>query len=635
MELTSLDLSVLMEELEQLEEGFVQKVYQREKELTLEIYVPGEEKERLIIGPSYAFISNYKRENPERPPGFCMELRKHLGRVDSIEQRGFDRIIEIESGEHTLVVELFGKGNAVLLDEDGQVIGALRQEEYAERAVVVGEPYQPPETTTDPRKPEDYFDELEEGELVRQLASRLSLGGTYAEEVCERAGIEKNTRITELSDSKKQEVREAVDSLLGTGKNPVLYLKSGEPERATPFELETYESYEKERFETFSRALDEFFYRRQKKQEQKKKEEAYQEKRQGLESQKQQQERKIEGLKKSAKENREKAELIYENYQELETIKKQLEEGIEEHGWDETQEKIEESESQLSEKIRGFNEQEGFVTVEVEGMSVRVEPFEDLEATASRYYDKAKESESKVESAEKALEETKKKLEELEKEEVDVEDTMEEKTSKRSKKWFEKYRWFYSSEGFLVCIGRDAQTNEMLVKKHMDKNDLYFHADFEGGPSVVVKDGQEAGEETREEAAKAAVTFSRNWKAGITSGSAYHVEPGQVTKEPESGEYLKKGAFVIRGERDYIRNVSVEAALGPYELDGAEVPMCGPYDAVAENCDVSVKIEPGRQKKSGLAKDIQQKFRESGYELDLDYIIRALPPGKSRLKEDS
>ena len=88
MELTSLDLSILMEEFKQLEEGHVQKVYQRDDELTVEVYVAGEGKKRLVIGTNYAFLSKYKRENPTRPPGFAMELRKHLGRVDSIKQRG-------------------------------------------------------------------------------------------------------------------------------------------------------------------------------------------------------------------------------------------------------------------------------------------------------------------------------------------------------------------------------------------------------------------------------------------------------------------------------------------------------------------------------------------------------------------
>jgi predicted ribosome quality control (RQC) complex YloA/Tae2 family protein len=32
--------------------------------------------------------------------------------------------------------------------------------------------------------------------------------------------------------------------------------------------------------------------------------------------------------------------------------------------------------------------------------------------------------------------------------------------------WFEKFLWFVSSENFLVIAGRDAQQNELLVKKY-------------------------------------------------------------------------------------------------------------------------------------------------------------------------
>lgn len=635
MELTSLDLSVLLNEFRQLEDGFVQQVYQRDDELTLEIYVPGEEKKRLIIGPSYAFISKYKRDNPERPPGFCMELRKHLGKVNSIKQRGFDRILEIESGDKKLVVELFGKGNAFLLEGD-KIIGAIRQEEYADRAVVVGEEYEAPEPANDPQEAEDYFELMEDGELVRRIASDLSLGGTYAEEICARAGIEKNREIGELSEQERENVRKAIDEILASTRepSPVLYLEDDTPVRAAPSPLETYEDYEKEEFDTFSEALDQYSFRCEKQQKEQKQLKAYREKKDGLERQKQQQERKIEGLKRSSQENREKAELIYEEYQLLESMKQSIEKGIEQHGWDETEKRIREAENDEADRIKAFNQQEEFVTVEVDGMNIKLEPGENLEAIASKYYDKAKESEQKIESAKEALEETEKQLEELEKQEIEVDESMEDKTQKRDKNWFEKYRWFYSSEGFLVLVGRDAQTNEMLVKKHMEQDDLYFHADFEGGPSVAVKNGQEAGEQTLKEAAKAAVTFSRNWKAEITSGTAYYVEPDQVTKEPEPGEYLKKGAFVIRGEREYIRNVSVDAAIGPYEIEeGVLVPMCGPEEAISENCPSLVKLEPGREKKSELAKEIQSEFREQGHELDLDYIIRALPPGKSSFRD--
>ena len=631
MELTSLDLSILIEEFRELEDGHIQKVYQRGQEFTLEVYVPGEGKRRLILGPDRAFLSKYKRDNPTRPPGFCMELRKHLGKIESIEQRGFDRILEIKSGDHRLVCELFGKGNFILLDGE-KIIGALRQEDWADRTIRTGREYVYPEPTTDPRNTYDYFELMDEGEIVREIASKLSFGGTYAEEVLARANIVKDRKLDELNEVEKEEIIDKINQMIDPEIRPKLYLEDEMPVRSAPFRLEKYADCSERDLETFSDAIDEYYYIREKTEEKRKRKEAYEEKLGTLERKKEQQKRKIEGLKVSAEEKRENAEKIYENYRVLSQLQEQIETSIEEDGWDKTKEKLSEAESEASEMINTLNEQDDFISVKLNGENLKIDLFQDLEATASQYYDKAKESEEKIESAEIALEETEKELESLEKESIDVDDVMEDKSEKRSKKWYEKYRWFVSSEDFLVLIGRDAQTNDMLVKKHMESNDKYFHADFDGAPSVVIKEGQDADEKTRKEAAMSAVTFSKTWKAGIGADTVYSVDPGQVTQEPESGEYLSKGAFVIRGERNYMRNVSVEAWIGPYEIEeNVFVPITGPKEAIKENCEESLELVPGQRKKSDVAKSIQNDFEE--YDLNLDYIIRSLPPGESDIAE--
>jgi len=558
-----------------------------------------------------------------------MELRKHLGKIEEVKQPGFDRVLEIVSGEVKLICEIFGKGNFILVKND-KIIGALRQEDWADRSIEVGKEYVYPEPTADPREMEDIIENLSEGEVVRSLASDLSLGGKYAEEICRRTQIEKTKPVEKLNEDEKEKIRIEAENLMVNERSPILYSKEEMPQRAAPFPLDTYEEMDKEWFDQFSESLDEYYYRREKKEEERKKREAYQEKKEGIERQLQQQKRKIEGLKQSAEENREKAEIIYENYGTLHEIQKAVEKGVKNHEWSKVREKFEESEKELTEKVKGFNEQERFATAEIEDKNIKLTLGEDLEAIASNYYDKAKESENKIENAKKAKEETEKQLEELNEENIELEEVMEDKTEKREKKWFEKYRWFHSSEGYLVLAGRDSNTNDMLVKKHMENNDLYFHADFDGAPSVVVKEGQEAGEATHKEAAKAAVTFAKTWKAGIGADDVYYVDPEQVTENPESGEYLAKGAFVIRGERNYMRNISVEASIGTYELDEVKVPMCGPENAVKENCGDYISLKPGHTKKSEIAKTIQKRLDK---ELDLDYIIRSLPPGKSEIIE--
>jgi len=230
-----------------------------------------------------------------------MELRKHLGRIDEVTQRGFDRILELKSGDVKLVCEVFGKGNFILVKE-GKIIGALRQEDWADRTIAVGEQYVYPEPAPDPREMENYIESFGEGELVRQIASKLSLGGTYAEEICERLGIQKDKDLEELTEDEIKDVNKEIESFLDQEIQPRIYKKEEELKRAVPFPLETYSEYDEEEFESFSESLDEFFYRREKRKEERQKNKAYQERKEGLERQLEQQERKIEGLKRASEE---------------------------------------------------------------------------------------------------------------------------------------------------------------------------------------------------------------------------------------------------------------------------------------------------------------------------------------------
>jgi predicted ribosome quality control (RQC) complex YloA/Tae2 family protein len=38
-----------------------------------------------------------------------------------------------------------------------------------------------------------------------------------------------------------------------------------------------------------------------------------------------------------------------------------------------------------------------------------------------------------------------------------------------------------------VIGGRDAQQNELIVKRYMKQSDVYVHADLHGASSVVIK----------------------------------------------------------------------------------------------------------------------------------------------------
>lgn len=247
-----------------------------------------------------------------------------------------------------------------------------------------------------------------------------------------------------------------------------------------------------------------------------------------------------------------------------------------------------------------------------------------IEENAGFYYEKAKKIGKKIEGAKKAIAETKKKLEHLEKEKKTIESKKKE-VIKKEKKWYEKFHWFISSEGFLVIGGRDATTNEIVIKKYTDPTDLVLHTDLAGSPFFVIKsDGKKIGEKTIRETADATVSFSRVWKLGMPSTPVFYVNPEQVSKKAKAGEYLTKGAFMIYGKTNYMEN-RINLAIGNYD----DSIMAGPVEAVKVHCKNYVLVEQGREKTSDVAKKIKHKIGG-----DLDEIVRSLPAGGCKIRSN-
>ena len=173
-----------------------------------------------------------------------------------------------------------------------------------------------------------------------------------------------------------------------------------------------------------------------------------------------------------------------------------------------------------------------------------------LDQNAQLYFEKAKKLRNKVDGAKIALESTEKKIKDLEEHrEVLVRELKARNALPvRKKRWYDKFRSFRTSEGFLVVMGRDAVTNEILIKKYTEDNDLVFHTDKAGSPFAVIKNGAKAGEASINETAQATASFSRAWKEGLAALEVFFVKPNQVSKTAQSGEFMPKGAFMITGE---------------------------------------------------------------------------------------
>jgi predicted ribosome quality control (RQC) complex YloA/Tae2 family protein len=264
-----------------------------------------------------------------------------------------------------------------------------------------------------------------------------------------------------------------------------------------------------------------------------------------------------------------------------------------------------------------------------------------IQANANKYYMRSKKAEKKLRGAEKTLHETEAKIEGLEKQVRLAKATQRPLAKRRKKEWFEKFRWFRSSDSFLVIGGRDSTTNEILIKRHMEPHDLVFHAEILGAPFVLIKtEGETPPERTIKEAAQLAASYSRAWKEMLTALNVYWVNPDQVSKTPPSGQFLKKGSFMIRGTKNFVRGVPLQVAIGVETGEERIKVIGGPGDAIAHQTDVYVEIVPGEQKSSQLAKKIRHQLstkvsedlKRSITAIPLEEFQRFIPSGRGKIK---
>jgi len=131
--------------------------------------------------------------------------------------------------------------------------------------------------------------------------------------------------------------------------------------------------------------------------------------------------------------------------------------------------------------------------------------------------------------------------------------------------------------------------------------------------------------EALEEAGQFAVAFSRLWTSGTARGEAYWVLPSQVSRTPEAGEHLARGAFIIRGKRTFLR-AQLQAAVGETEVEGHRKIMGGPTAAVTARCPRHVVLEPGDVDANAIATRLARFFA-----VPLEEVQRVLPPGPCRV----
>ncbi|HUL38925.1 MAG TPA: ribosome rescue protein RqcH [Methanomassiliicoccales archaeon] len=632
-EMSAFDVLRVVKEMQELVGGYLDKVFHWDRRnVLLRANVPGQgRREVLLIDQNFLYVSKERPDIPDTPSQFAVHLRKLLSnaRITGIRQHEFDRVVILEMQRdeaYQVVIELFGEGN-LLLVSNGRIVNCLVSKTWKHRDVRPGATYEFPPARFNPQmqKQEDFEKAIRSSrsDIVRTLATSINLGGQYAEEVCLRAGVDKSMKASTVDIDALGRLTEAALSILAeasTGTSSCAYMEAnGDVTDVSPVELRQYEGKPRACFPSFSEGLQYYLEHRRAK-----------EKEAAVNPEVQRLLRQLAQLKEAeASSNAEadnlvkQAEAVYANYPEAASALSMVKMAAEEKGWDELKAMGKEGGN-----LRSIDPKRKVISLALGELVVELEYTKGLEENASLIYAKARDAKDKATRSHELIEDTESKIVEIKRKDALEAQKSKVETKPTKKFWFEAYKWFITSGGHLVLAGRDARTNDQVVKKHLTSADRYAHADVHGAPSVVIKDGASASEQELAEACAFALAHSKAWNAGVREGSAYWVLPDQVSKTPDAGEFVPRGAFIIRGKRNYVHHIQLQLAIGEIENEGARKIMCGPKDAVLQRSKKYAVLAPGDEDRSVVSARLAKELNVPEEE-----VSRILPPGNAEIKE--
>ncbi|MCX6650112.1 MAG: ribosome rescue protein RqcH [Methanomassiliicoccales archaeon] len=629
-EMTAFDVAAITSELQGLCGGFLDKVFHWEgRNVLIRVNVQGEGKKELVLKDGrWLHLAAERPDTPDTPSGFAVHLRKVLynARIISIAQQEFDRIVTMElaskEGSYKVVFELIGDGNLIVVHE-GKIINALEQKKWRHRDVLIGADYAYPPSRFDPRTSslEEFGKAVlsSKSDLVRTLATSANLGGQYGEEVCLRTGLDKGRKASSLSEEEITSLYAVTSALFQELNVPkaCLVLDGEDVVDATPFPLRVNAELTDREMPSLSLALEAFLSQRKEVMDKKDPE------LERLQRQLEQQVKGIEATENEAAALQARGDLIYTSYAQIDQTLVRMRTLSQATNWEQLKEQ-----GVKVPLVTSVDPRENSFRMKVGERELQLDYTVGIDENANRLYTQAKELREKTAGARAAMEETRvaigKRMAKGEKEAL----LEKGKVAPTKRFWFESYKWFLTSGGRLVVGGRDAKSNDQVVKKHLGEKERYVHADLHGAPSIVLKDGTEATEEEMHEVCQFALCHSKAWNAGTAEGTAYWVLPDQVSKRPEAGEFAPRGAFIIRGKRNYLHHLPLEMVVAEVQVEGSRKITCAPRESVAGRTEKFVVLIPGKEPRGKTSARLARAFQVPEEE-----ISRILPPGDMTIKE--
>jgi predicted ribosome quality control (RQC) complex YloA/Tae2 family protein len=383
-DISSLELHYLIGELKVLEGAKIDRIYNSKdnfKELTISCHITGQGKKMLrVILPGIIFLDDTK-DNSGTTTGFGMMLRKYLegGRIRLIAQKDFERVITLiietrkdsEIQEYFLIIELFSKGNIIFCNDELKILNILEEQAWKDRILKRGETYKYPTSkiNTLTISEEDFKKNIESSgkeSIVKALAIKLNLGGTYSEELCYISGISKDTILKNITDKEYELLYKNLILLIHKESfpNSEEYNNdiSGKGDfEVYPFILESIQINNIKKYDNFSNAIK-YFYENVKHISAKKNSGKNLDKIQNIIDE---QMKLLKECEEGYAENQAKGELIYEKYIDISNILQAIKDARKEHSWNAIRQKILEN-PEYRKIIKDIDEKNNSIIVEIE-----------------------------------------------------------------------------------------------------------------------------------------------------------------------------------------------------------------------------------------------------------------------------
>lgn len=478
-------------------------------------------------------ITEYSVENPEKPPMFCMLLRKKLtsAKLTSIRQPQLERMLFFdfdcvnELGDKvklSLAVEIMGKhSNIVLVDGDGVIVDALKRVDVtlsSKRLVLPSLIYEMPPSqdklSIEKESVESLVYAIEnnpESKLNKAILNTLTgVSPIICRELSFLATGEADTDKDLMSKAEWQALEENIAKLKEEVSSPKSYVVTLKNQQGKLFDfsfmpINQYgDSVQKNEFESFCKALDSFYHAKESFERMRVKSHA---------------------LSKLVSNNIERLSRKV-SVQRIELEKCQDREILRQKG------DLIGANMHLIKKGAPFADVINFYDEEAKTIRIALDVTKTPQQNAQKYYKdyaKAKTADKmlrvQIENSSEELSYLETVADEINRAESEqdlssirqelisegyLKENKGEKNNRRPQKLKPDFREFETEDGFKILVGRNNRQNDLLTLKTANKNDLWFHTkDIPGSHTVIITEGREVSDEAILKAAQIAAYFSK------------------------------------------------------------------------------------------------------------------------------